>query len=119
MTVARLISPALRSGLLISVGTVLLMLPFAAGMQPAVVVTGIAIGAIQIALGIAGTDSRGRGTLPMSAQAAYDRGLAFGLLAAGVVFGAAGETAALLLFGVAGLAVLLVTVTSRYSTRPI
>jgi hypothetical protein len=119
MTVARLISPALRSGLLISVGTVLMLLPFVTGMGPAVVVTGIAVGALQIALGIAGTDSQGRGTLPVSVQAVYDRGLAIGLLAVGVLFGMVGDKAALVLFGAAGLAVLAVTVTTRYSTRPL
>jgi hypothetical protein len=115
MTFARLISPALRSGLLMSVGSVLMVLPIVTGMSSAVVVTGIAVGALQTALGIAGTDSEGRGTLPLSAQAAYDRGLALGLLAVGVLFGVLGQGAALLLFGLAGLAVLAVTVTTRYS----
>jgi hypothetical protein len=119
MTVARLMSPALRSGLLISVGTVLLVLPFVTAMQPAVVVTGIGIGALQVALGIAGTDSQGRGTLPVSAQAVYDRGLAMGLLAVSLLYGIVGDQAALGLFGAAGLAVLAVTVTTRYSTRPL
>src|SRR5256885_12428363 len=99
MTIARLISPALRSGLLISVGTVLMMLPFVASMQPAVVVTGIAIGALQIALGVAGTDSQGRGTLPASVQAVYDRGLAFGLLAVAELHGVIGDPAAQLPLG--------------------
>jgi hypothetical protein len=118
MTIARLISPGLRSGLVILVGSLLLALPFAAGLSPAAVVTGIGVGAIGIALGIAGTDSQGRGTLPVSVQAAYDRGLAFGLLAAATLFGVAGEPLALFLFGLAGLSLLAVTVTTRY-TRPL
>ena len=119
MTLARLISPALRSGLLISVGTALMVLPLVVGVAPAVVVTGIGVGALAVALGIAGTDSQGRGTLPVSVQAVYDRGLALGLLAVGVLYGVLGDEAALALFGGAGLAVLLVTVTTRYSVRPI
>jgi hypothetical protein len=98
-----------------SVGSVLLVLPLVAGMSSAVVVTGIAIGALQITLSIAGTDSQGRGTLPLSAQAAYDRGLAVGLLAVGVLFAVLGQVPALLLFGLAGLSVLAVTVITRYS----
>ncbi len=119
MTLARLISPALRSGLLISVGTVLMVVPLVTGMNPDVVVTGIFVGALQTTLGIAGTGSQGRGTIPVSAQAVYDRGLALGLLAVGVLYGALGDRWALLLFGVSGLAVLLVTITTRYSVRTI
>jgi hypothetical protein len=119
MTLARLISPALRSGLLISVGTALMGLPLVTGLNPATVVTGIAVGALAVALGIAGTDSQGRGTLPVSVQAVYDRGLAVGLLAVGVLYGVLGDEAALGLFGIAGLAVLLVTATTRYSVRPL
>ncbi|HKF79580.1 MAG TPA: hypothetical protein VKB17_02005 [Thermoleophilaceae bacterium] len=119
MTVVRLISPALRSGLLVSVGSALMVLPLVLGLMPAVLVTGIAVGALQVALGLAGTDSEGRGTLPVSVQAVYDRGLATGLLAVGVLFGVVGDQAALLLFGSAGLSVLLVTLTTRYSVRPL
>src|SRR4051794_36606378 len=119
MTLARLISPSLRSGLLISVGTALMVLPLVIGVNPAVVVTGIGVGALAVALGIAGTDSQGRGTLPVSVQAVYDRGLAVGLLAVSVLYGIVGDQAALTLFGAAGLAVLAVTVTTRYSTRPL
>ena len=119
MTVARLISPALRSGLMISVGTTLMMVPVVVGMSPAAVVTGIAIGALQVSLGIAGTGTQGRGTLPISAQAVYDRGMALGLLMVGLLFGIVGDRASLALFGAAGLAALIVTVTTRYSVRTI
>jgi|SRR5215211_1154352 len=115
MTVARLISTSLRSGLLISAGSALMMLPFAAGLQPAAMVTGVVVGAITVALGLAGTDSQGRGTLPVSAQATLDRGLALGLLAVGILFGAGGDQASLVVFGGAGLGALLVTLTTRYT----
>jgi|SRR5215207_2378232 len=119
MTIASLIPPAVRSALLIFVGSALMVVPLITGMQPEVVLTAIAIGGIQVAVGIAGTDSEGRGTLPMSAQAVFDRGLALALLAAGTVYAAVGDQLAALLFGVVGLVALLVTVTTRYSVRPI
>jgi hypothetical protein len=117
MTLARLISPSLRSGLLIAAGTTLIMVPFPAGLSPAAAVTGIAIGALAVALGVAGTAHEGRGTLPLSAHSAYDRGLALGLLVVASIFGAGGDGAALLLFGAAGLATLAVTSVTRYSVR--
>jgi hypothetical protein len=107
----------MRSGLLIAAGAALIMVPFPAGLSPAAAVAGIAIGAIAIALGIAGTAHEGRGTLPLTAHAAYDRGLALGLLVVATVFGAAGDGPALLLFGAAGLATLAVTSVTRYSVR--
>jgi hypothetical protein len=119
MTLARIVSTALRPGLLIGVGSALMMLPVVLGMAPSVAVTGIAIGGLAIALGIAGTASEGRGTLPVSAQAVYDRGLALGLLAIAILYGVIGDQAALLLFGGSGLAVLTVATTTRYSVRTI
>jgi hypothetical protein len=118
VTLARLISPATRSGLLIAAGTALIMVPFAIGLSMAAVVTGIAIGVIGVALGLAGTDTQGRGTLPISAQAVYDRGLALGLMAAGIAFGLTGDDTALIVFGATGIAALLMAVITRYSVSP-
>jgi hypothetical protein len=118
MTVIRLISVALRSGLLLAAGTGLIVAPLALGLSEAAIVAGVAIGALAVALALTGTDSAGRGTLPVSAQAAYDRGLALGLFAAALIFGIAGQTEALAVFAVAGLAALVVTSITRYSARP-
>jgi hypothetical protein len=115
MTLARIVSTALRPGLLIGVGSALMMLPVVLGMAPSVAVTGIAIGGLAIALGIAGTASEGRGTLPVSAQAVYDRGIGFGLLVVAVLFGSAGDTGAAILFATAGVGALIVTSITRYS----
>jgi hypothetical protein len=115
VTLARLISPATRSGLLIGAGTALILLPFAIGLSMAAVVTGVVIGVIGVALGLAGTDSHGRGTLPVSAQAIYDRGLALGLLGAAILFGLSGEDTAVIVFGAAGAGALLMAVTTSYS----
>ena len=118
MTVARLISPALRSGLLMTAGTLLIGLPFAIGLSSAAIVTALTIGVVIVALALAGTESSGRGTLPVSAQAVYDRGIGFGLLAVAVVFGLAGDLGAGLLFATAGAAALIVTSITRYSASP-
>jgi hypothetical protein len=115
MTLFRLISPALRSGLMIATGTALMVLPPVLGMSAAAIVTGVAIGVLAGALGVAGTATEGRGTLPLSAHAAYDRGLAIGLFAVAILFGTAGEPAALAFFSAAGAAQLLLGISTRYS----
>ena len=79
--------------------------------------TGIGVGAVMVALALAGTETSGRGTLPVSAQAVYDRGIAIGLLLVALVFGAAGDGSASLLFAVAGAAALAVTSITSYSAR--
>jgi hypothetical protein len=118
MTVLRLIPLGLRSGLLMLAGTTLIAAPFALGLSAAALVTAVAVGGVMVALGLAGTDTSGRGTLPVSAHAVYDRGIALGLLLTAVVFGTASETEAALMFGVAGVAALVVTTITRYSARP-
>jgi len=101
-----------------AVGTGLIVIPFVAGLSIAAVVTGMAIGAIAVSLGLAGTAPSGRGTLPVSAQAAYDRGLALGLFLVGILFGVYGDAPAVAVFGVAGLLTLGVTLTTRYRPHP-
>ena len=90
-------------------------MPFLLGLDAAPLVTGVIIGALTIALGLAGTEPGARGSLPMSSQAAYDRGLALGLLVSAALFGLFGELEALALFAVAGLAALITTSVTRYS----
>src|SRR5204863_7882854 len=92
-----------------------MMLPRVVTLRRACLLSGFAIGAVMVALGLAGPGGQGRGTLPVSAQAVYDRGLALGLLLVGALFGAVGDHWSLVLFGGAGLAALFVTVTTRYS----
>jgi hypothetical protein len=117
MTIARLISPALRSGLLMAAGTALIGVPFAVGLDAAAIVTGMTIGVMVVALALAGTATEGRGTLPVSAQAVFDRGIAFGLLIVAAVFAIAGDLGASLLFATAGLSALVVTSITRYSAN--
>jgi hypothetical protein len=103
---------------MVAAGSALIVIPSALSMSSAAIVTGIAAGILAMALGLAGTDNQGRGTLSLSAQAVYDRLLALALFSAGVVFGLAGDGPPVALFGALGLATLLVAVTTRYTARP-
>jgi hypothetical protein len=114
----RLISPALRSGLLTATGAWLIVAPLLLGLAPAAIVTGVVVGAVAVPLALAGTDSGSRGTLPLSAQMVFDRGLGLGLTAAALIFGIAGEIEAFAVFAVAGVSALAVTAMTRYSARP-
>jgi hypothetical protein len=118
MTMLRLITPALRSGLLLAAGIALIAVPFVLQLGAAPLVTGFGIGGLMVALALAGTEPSGRGTLPVSAQAVYDRGLSLGLVLVAVVFGLADDAAAALVFGIAGVAALIVTSITSYSARP-
>ena len=115
VTLARLISPSLRSGLLTLVGTWLMVAPVGFALGAAAGMFGVIVGALCVALAFAGTETSGRGTIPLSAQAVYDRGIALGLVLSGLAFGAAGAPAAMALFGLTGAAALLVTSITRYS----
>jgi hypothetical protein len=118
MTVVRLISPAFRAGLLVAVGSGLMAAPLLLQLSMATIVAGTLLGVLTVALGVAGTEHEGRGTLPLSAQAVYDRGLALGLMLAALAFSLADEATGALLFALAGIATLLVTTITRYSARP-
>ena len=115
MTLFRLVSPALRSGLLIAVGAVLILTPVAVGLSTAAASFGLVVGALTIALGLAGTEDSGRGTLPILVQASYDRGLALGLLLAAIAFGVTGQPGALALFALTGVATGLIATNTKYS----
>lgn len=119
MTILRLISPALRSALILGTGLALITVPLFIGLEAAAVTTALVVGVLMVALALAGTETSGRGTLPVSAQAVYDRGLAVGLMAVAALFGLSGEPSATLLFATAGIATLIVTAITRYSARPI
>jgi hypothetical protein len=118
MTPSRHFSFAMRSSALMTAGFGLIAAPFVIGLGTAALVTGVAIGTVMVALALAGTEASGRGTIPVSAQAEYDRGLALGLLLVGVVFGVAEGIEPALLFGAAGLAALIVAAVTRYTARP-
>jgi hypothetical protein len=115
MTIIRLLSPSLRSGVEIALGAALIVLPLALGLSAAAIVAGVAVGALAASLGVSGTAPEGRGTIPLSALAAYDRGLALGLLAAATLFALDGHPGAAAFFGAAGAIQLTLCATTRYS----
>jgi hypothetical protein len=115
MSRSHLIAHALRSGLLMVAGSALTAGPFLLGLDAGPLVTGVLVGSLAIALGVAGTEPGARGSLPLSAQAVYDRGLALGLLLSAVIFALFGQLEAMGLFAVAGLAALVMTSVTRYS----
>ena len=90
MSSTHVISHALRAALLVVAGSALIGGPFLLGLDAAPLVTGVLVGTLAIALGLAGTEPGGRGSLPMSAQAVYDRGLALGLILAAGIFARGG-----------------------------
>ena len=66
------------------VGFGLIAAPLALGLGAAPLVTGVLLGSVCVALALAGTDTSGRGTIPLAAHAVYDRAIGVGLvLAAG------------------------------------
>jgi hypothetical protein len=115
MSRSQIISHGLRAALLVTAGSALIGVPFVLGMDAAPLVTGVLVGSLAIGLGLAGTEPGSRGSLPLSTQAAYDRGLALGLLLSGGIFGLAGQPEAMALFAIAGLAALIMSSVTRYS----
>ena len=116
MTQTRNILPALRSAAFVAVGTALMLAPLPLDLGAAALVTGMAAGTIAMALALAGTATDGRGTLPRSALAAYERGLGFGAVLAGLAFGLAGNPAAFGFFAAVGLVSLAVSTVTRLRT---
>jgi len=98
------------------VGSALIGVPFMLALDAAPLVAGVLGGALTIALGVAGTDPGTRGSLPVSTQAAYDRGLALGLFVSALLFLLFGELEAMVLFALAGLAAVITVSVTRYST---
>jgi hypothetical protein len=118
MTRSQIVGHGLRAALFMVAGSALIGVPFLMGLDAAPLVTGVLVGSLAIALGLAGTEPGSRGSLPLSTQAVYDRGLALGLIVTAGIFALAGETAAMGLFAAAGLAALIITSVTRYSAGP-
>ena len=115
----RLISAPHRAALLIGIGSALFAGPFAIGLSLPAVVTGVVIGALAIGLGLAGTAPEGRGTIPISAHAVYDAGLAAGLALTAVVFAVYGEPGAAAFFFATAIVQLALSATTRYTAGPV
>ena len=111
----RLISFATHTALEMAVGFAIMALPLVLGLGSAAAVVGVVLGAAVVTLALAGTATEGRGTVPLSAHAAYDRGLALGLILAAGMLGLAGYPGAVGFFLLAGLVLLALSTVTRYS----
>jgi hypothetical protein len=115
MTAARLIPLPVRSALELMIGLALIVVPFALGLPPAALVAGVGAGALVAGLALQAADPD-RLTVPVSALRAADHGLAIGLAGAAVLLGTVSQPAAVL-FGAAAVALLVLTLTTRYVAR--
>jgi hypothetical protein len=99
-----------------SAGFVLMASPFVFSFGSASMVTAVIVGAGMVGLALsAASGAEGRGTMPSSAHAAYDIGLAAGLVIAGIALGFAGDPAATAVFTGVALFEVLVSVNTKYS----
>jgi hypothetical protein len=114
MTALRLISFPAHALLELAIGLAVMVAPFVFGFEPAALVSGVAVGAIIVGLALSAAPGEG-GTLRIGAHFAFDRGVAFGLLAAAALLGLAGDSAAALFFAVAAASQTALNLVTRYS----
>jgi len=114
MTSLRLISLPAHGAIELLAGLVTMVAPFVLGFGPAGSVVAVALGAVIVGLSLA-TASTEQGSMPISAHFAFDRGIVIGLLAAGLVLGLAGDAVAALSLSLIGAALLLLSLSTRYS----
>jgi hypothetical protein len=105
----------LHAALELITATALIGLPFALGLSFDATLTAAVIGVALFGLAVSATASEGRGTLPISAHAAYDAAIGLVLVVSALIFGATGEAAALIFLLAAGAAQLLLNSVTRYS----
>ena len=109
------VSFSLHAALELVTATALIAVPFAIGLSIDATITAAVVGIVLFGLAVSATDTQGRGTLPISAHAAYDAGVALVLIGAAIVFGLAGEVPALVFLLTAGIAQLVLNGLTRYS----
>ena len=109
------VSYPLHAAFEIVVASALIAVPFAIGLSVDATITAVVLGAVLFGLAITATDHEGRGTLPISAHAAYDSAIALVLIGAAVAFGVAGQHPALVFLLAAGTAQLVLHAFTRYT----
>ena len=109
------VSYPLHAALELITASALIAMPFALGLSLDATITAAVVGVVLFGLAVSATDTHGRGTLPISAHAAYDAAVAFVLIGAGIVFGIAGQETALAFLLAAGTAQLVLNAVTRYS----
>ena len=104
----------LHAALELITATALIIAPFALGLSVDATITATVLGVLLFGLAISATGD-GRGTLPISAHAAYDAAIGLVLVVSALIFGATGEAAALIFLLSAGIAQLLLNSITHYS----
>ena len=104
----------LHAALELVTAVALIAVPFAIGLSFDATLTAGIIGVVLFGLAVSATGD-GRGSLPISAHAAYDAAVAFVLIGAAAVFGIAGQETALAFLLAAGIAQLLLNSLTHYS----
>lgn len=103
----RAVSLPIHAALELALGLALLAGPFVLGLDPAGLVAAFSLGVLLTGLALAGSDS-----LPLSTHQAFDLAIVAALAGGGVGLGLSGDPAAgLLLAGVGGLQLALLTLT--------
>jgi hypothetical protein len=116
MTAFRLISLPVHGALELVAGLATMAAPFLFGFGTAGTIVAVAIGALIVGLALATvSDETERGSVPIAAHFAFDRGLTIGLLGVAVVLGLSGDLAAAAFMALAGTALLALSATTRYS----
>ena len=108
---------AYHGALDLGAGLALMAAPFVLAFNGPATFIALALGALLVGLGFSATGDEGRGTLTASAHAAYDLGLAIGLIIAGFAVGVVGDVTAFTVLAALGVAGLLLAGFTRYSPR--
>ena len=114
MTAFRLFSLPTHGALELLAGVATMVAPFVFGFTPAGTVVAVVIGALIVGLSLAAASPE-QGSLPISAHFAFDRGIVIGLLGGSVLIGLAGDAGAALFLALTGVALLALSLTTRYS----
>jgi hypothetical protein len=109
------VSFPVHAALELMTASVLIGAPFALGLSVDASITAVVIGTVLLGLAISATATEGRGTLPLSAHAAYDAGIALVLVGAAIYFGLSGQVTALAFLLATGTAQLVLNAVTRYS----
>ena len=116
MTAFRLISLAAHGAMELAVGMALMAAPFVLGFSPAATIVLVLVGALVVGIALEAAISE-TGSIDIAAHYATDLALAVGLLGAGVVFAVTGDGPAGGALLAAGVALLALNLTTRYSAR--
>ena len=116
MTTLRLIAFPTHAALEFAGGLALMVAPFAFGFSPLGLVVSVLAGALIAGLALSAASREGGG-LALVGHLAFDRALSLSLVAGALVLASRGDAAASVTLLGGSLALLALTVTTRYSAR--